>query len=409
MLPTDSTPSIIETKALNNDLGRVYEALYEANDEKENEFSKKHTSDPITDDKISKINKLIDRLEQQSQTKANAIQRSTRGNVNEDVVKHDLSLQHKSAFDSFLRTGNTEGLLSIQTKAMSAGSGVDGGFMVPYRLHDEIIKAVDAKTPFRNLAKNIIISNDNVDLIVDDTLTAAAWVGETAARPETNTSTIQKINIPVHELYAHPKISQRLLDDSAFDLDAWLSEKIAENMGLIEQIAFISGTGTGQPKGILSYTLGTASGQIEAIKTGVSAAFPASNPADVLIRLMFALETRYMPNASWLLNRTLLTDIRTFKDTTGQYIWQPALDGKTNPTLFGYPVALIEQMPIKAASSLSVAFGDIRSAYTVVDRSYISMMRDPFTAKPNVMFYAVKRVGGAVVNTKAIKLLQFAV
>jgi HK97 family phage major capsid protein len=406
MNPTESP---FEVKALNEDMGRVYEAFCETNDERQRDLNKKQATDPLVEEKMRRLNGDIDRLEQKLQTMANAQKRSARGVPTETFAATDSedAIQHKKAFARFLRTGQQEGLLDLQTKAMSATSGVDGGFLVPSRLHEDIIKAIDANTPFRSLARTITISNDSVDVVVDDTLTAASWAAETAARPETNTSTIQKINIPVHELFAHPKVTQRLLDDAAFDVESWIAEKVAENMGLVEQTAFISGTGVGQPKGILTYPAGTAAGQIEQLKTGVAGAFPTTNPGDVLVRLMLSLETRYMDNAVWLLNRSLLSDIRTFKDSTGQYLWQPALDGKTSTTLLGYPVVLIEQMPNRAAGSLSVAFGDIRSTYTIADRSDVSVLRDPYTAKPNVMFYAVKRTGGAVVNTKSIKLLNF--
>jgi HK97 family phage major capsid protein len=406
MNPSDSP---FEIKALNDDMGHVYEVFCETNDERQRDLSKKQATDPLVEEKMRRLNGEIDRLEQKMQTLANAQKRSARGVPTETFASSDNeeALQHKAAFRRFLKTGQDDGLLSWQTKAMSATSGVDGGFLVPSRLHEEIVKAIDANTPFRSLSRVITISNDSVDVVVDDTLTAAAWAAETAARPETNTSTIQKINIPVHELFAHPKITQRLLDDAAFDVESWIAEKIAENMGLLEQTAFISGTGTGQPKGILTHPAGTATGQIEQLKTGVAGAFATTNPGDILVRLMLSLERRYMDNAVWLMNRSLLSDIRTFKDSTGQYLWQPALDGKTSTTLLGYPVVLIEQMPNRAAGSLSVAFGDVRTTYTIADRTDISVLRDPYTAKPNVMFYAVKRVGGAVVNTRSIKLLNF--
>ncbi|MFM7622623.1 MAG: phage major capsid protein, partial [Alphaproteobacteria bacterium] len=336
--------SPFEIKALNDEMGHVYEVFCETNDERQRDLNKKQATDSLVEEKMRRLNGEIDRLEQKMQTIANAQKRSSRGAPTEAFVSSESeeALQHKAAFRRFLKTGQEEGLLSLQTKAMSATSGTDGGFLVPSRLHDEIVKAIDANTPFRSLARTITISNDSVDVVVDDTLTAAAWAAETAARPETNTSTIQKINIPVHELYAHPKITQRLLDDAAFDVESWIAEKIAENMGLLEQTAFVNGTGTGQPRGILTYPSGTGTGQIEQVKTGVSGAFAATNPGDILVRLMLALETRYMDNAVWLMNRSLLADIRTFKDTTGQYLWQPALDGKTSSNLLGYPVVLIE-------------------------------------------------------------------
>jgi HK97 family phage major capsid protein len=176
-----------------------------------------------------------------------------------------------------------------------------------------------------------------------------------------------------------------------------------------ENLAFTSGDGSGKPKGFLTYAAGTAWGQIERVKTGVDGNWPTTAPADKLVELYLSLKSGYAEGAVWMLNRTLLADIRRFKATDNSYIWQPGLNGAAASTLLGYPVIINEDMPARASGSLSVAFGNFRRGYTVVDRTDLRILRDPFTAKPYVVFYATKRVGGDVSNFEAIKLLHFAV
>ncbi len=217
---------------------------------------------------------------------------------------------------------------------------------------------------------------------------------------------VNRVNIPVHELYAEPRITQRLLDDAQFDVDNWLAQKIADRMARAENDAFINGDGVGKPKGFLSYADGTTFGSLEQIETGATGNWDASNPADTLIETMLSLPASYADGAVWLMNRNTLADIRQFKGNDGQYLWQPA-GVNTYSSLLGYEVKLSEDMPTKASDSLSVAFGNFKAGYTIVERHDVRILRDPFTAKPYVKFYATKRVGGDVVNFEAIKLISF--
>ena len=149
-------------------------------------------------------------------------------------------------------------------------------------------------------------------------------------------------------------------------------------------------------------------GSLGFVQTGADGAFPATDPSDVLLDLVYALKSGYRQNASWMMNRRTQAEIRKIKDADGNYLWRPAASAGTRPTLMGFPVAEVEEMPDMAAGSLSVAFGDFRRGYLIVDRAGVRVLRDPYSAKPYVLFYTTKRVGGGVQDFDAIKLLKFA-
>ena len=239
------------------------------------------------------------------------------------------------------------------------------------------------------------------------------WVGETAARPETTTPTLAELSFPTMELYAMPAATSALLDDSAVNIDEWIADEVRVAFAEQEGTAFVSGNGVNKPRGFLDYPkIANASwtwGNVGFITTGVAGAFPASNPTDKLIDLAYSIKSAYRANAHFVMSRATQAAIRKFKDADGNYIWQPAQRPGEAPTLLGHPVAESEDMPAIAADSHSIAFGDFRRGYLVVDRVGIRILRDPYSSKPYVLFYTTKRVGGGVQDFGAIKLLKFAV
>jgi len=241
---------------------------------------------------------------------------------------------------------------------------------------------------------------------------ATGWVAETAARPQTASPTLAELQFPAMELYAMPAATQSLLDDSAVNVDQWLAEEVQQAFAEQETDAFISGDGVNKPKGFLDYPkvvdANWSWGKLGFVATGVDGAFAASNPSDQLIELVYALKAGYCQNASWLLNRKTQSVIRKFKDADGNYIWQPAQGAAGRATLFGFPLIEAEQMPDIANNAFAIAFGDFRRGYLIVDRLGVRILRDPYSAKPYVLFYTTKRVGGGVQNFEAIKLLKFA-
>src|SRR5581483_402045 len=242
----------------------------------------------------------------------------------------------------------------------------------------------------------------------------SGWVAETATRPETDTPTLaalSEMSFPTMELYAMPAATQALLDDAAVNIDEWIAEEVRDSFAQQEGTAFVTGNGTAKPRGFLDYTKvaqgSWAWGSIGFILTGVDGAFPASDPGDKLIDLVYAVKSGYRANGTFVFNRATQAVIRKMKDGEDNYLWQPAAKAGDASTLMGFPVAESEDMPNIAADSYSVAFGDFRRGYLIVDRVGIRVLRDPYSQKPYVLFYTTKRVGGGVQDFDAIKLLKF--
>jgi HK97 family phage major capsid protein len=215
------------------------------------------------------------------------------------------------------------------------------------------------------------------------------------------------------ELYAMPAATSALLDDSAVNIDEWIAEEVRDAFAQREGTAFVTGNGTAKPKGFLDYTkVANASwtwGNIGFLATGVDGAFASTNPGDKLIDLVYAVRAGYRANGTFVFNRATQAVIRKMKDGDGNYLWQPAAKAGDASMLMGYPVAESEDMPAIATNSYSVAFGDFRRGYLIVDRVGIRVLRDPYSSKPYVLFYTTKRVGGGVQDFDALKLLKFAV
>lgn len=323
---------------------------------------------------------------------------------------------YKTGFiDGFMRKGNETGLKDLQAKAMSIGTPADGGYAMPEEIDRAIEKLARDMSPVRSVAKIVTVGTSDYKKLVNVNGIASGWVGETAARPATNTSQLAEVVPPMGELYANPQVTQQALDDIFYNVEADVIDQLSEEFGVAEGAAFVSGNGTNKPKGFLAYTTAAtadsarAFATIEHIATGVSADFAASNKADVLYDTISKLKAAYRAGSVWMMNKTLMFEVLKLKDTTGQYLWQPSLQEGFPIRLLGFGVVEAEDMPAKAANSLSIAFGNFQRGYTVVDRVGTRMLRDPYTNKPYVGFYTTKRVGGAVVNSEAIKLVKFSV
>jgi HK97 family phage major capsid protein len=314
------------------------------------------------------------------------------------------------AFAHYLRRGE----VAPELKALAVGADPEGGYAVSATMSEEIARTVFETSPIRRFARAVAIQGDAFEELVDRDDITASWAGEAAARPETATGQLGKLRIPAHEIYAMPKATQQLIEDASLDIEAWLAAKLADRFARRENAAFVAGTGVGQPRGFLAYPVAATDdatrpwGTLQYVASGAAGAFAASDPADALIALVYALKSDYRAGAVWLMNRDSARRIRQFKDGQGNYLWQPAASAGQPDLLLGFPVALAEDMPAIAANSLSIAFANLRAGYTVVDRQGVSVLRDPYSAKPHVLYYARKRVGGDVVNFEAIKLMKFA-
>jgi HK97 family phage major capsid protein len=327
----------------------------------------------------------------------------------------ELDVPHKKAFGAYLRSGDDDGLrgLVLEGKAMSSAVAADGGYLVDPQTADTIRSMLVSTSSLRSIANVVQIDATSFDVLIDRSEVGSGWATEIAATAETATPTIERISIKLSELSAMPKASQRLLDDSAFDVEGWLAGKIATRFIRAEASAFISGDGIDKPKGILLPTkVANASwtwGNLGYIPTGAASDFAATNPIDCLISLVYALSADYRANASFVMNSKTAGAVRKIKDTEGRFMWSDGLAITAPATLMGYPVLICEDMPDIAANAYPIAFGDFNAGYTIAERPDLRILRDPFSAKPNVLFYASKRVGGDVTDYAAIKLLKIAV
>jgi HK97 family phage major capsid protein len=314
------------------------------------------------------------------------------------------------AFDGFLRRGDT-----VELKSFTGSTPGDGGFAVPREIDERIDATLKAISPIRRIANVVRVGTAGYRKLVTQNGVASGWAAETGARPETTTPTFNEIVPPMGDLYANPAASQFMLDDAAFDVEAWLAQEISTEFARAEGAAFVSGNGTNRPRGFLSVPVAATAdtvrpfGTIQYVATGTAGAFPASNPQDRLVDLVQSLRAPYRQGASWVMNSKTLATLRKFKTTDGAFLWQPSLIVGNADTLLGYPVVEAEDMPDIATDSLSIAFGNFQAGYIITERAETQVLRDPYSNKPFVYFYATKRVGGTVSNSEAIKLMKFGV
>lgn len=352
---------------------------------------------------------IADRLNQ-----LEAAKNMPHSNGNATMDKDDA--EYAKAFNGYMRRGKGEDELKDRSNAMSVGSDPDGGYMVPPAVSARVIETVATANPMRQLATIETISSDQLDINQDPDDMTASWVGETATRSETTNPKLFQANIPVHELYVMPKATQKLMDDAAVNIEQWLGMKAGRAFASAENTAFMTGVGVGKPKGITAYsTIANASwtvssywGYIGHIVSGSASAL-ATTGAD-LADTVEALREEYRANAAWIMNsatKMVVRKLRAGTNAANQFLfWQPSYVAGQQDTLLGYPIYRSDAMPSEGSNTYPVAFGDFKAAYTIVDRIGVRVLRDPYSAKPYVSFYTTKRVGGAVVNFEAIKLVK---
>lgn len=407
-----------EVKNTLDALNRAFEEFKQKNDERIAQVEKNGSADAVLTAEVENLNGAITTL-QNRLTELETTAARPRLDQNGREV-HPEQAAYKKAFNKFLRSGDegevTESGKRLFENAMSIGTDADGGYAVPEDLDRTILDLVREISPMRQLANVITVGTSNYRKLVNVHGAASGWVGETAARPVTNTSQLAELTPFWGEIYANPQVTQQALDDIFFNVEEWHGNEVAQEFAVQEGSAFVSGNGTNKPKGFLAYTTaatadGTrAFGQLQYIPTGVAAAIEdATHPAfDTVIDVVHSLKAPLRAGASWLMNSLTAAAYRKVKDGNGQYLWQPPIQAGQPATLQGYPVAYAEDMPDIAAGALAVAFGNFRRGYTIVDRMGARVLRDPFTNKPYVGFYTTKRVGGFVADSEAIKLIKVA-
>lgn len=327
-------------------------------------------------------------------------------------TKSERDETYAKAFNDYMRKGAE----ADELKAMSTQVNADGGYMVEAQMEAGIRARLRRTSPVRAVANVVSLEGNSYDILVERGDAGAEWAGERASRNETDTPTINRISIALHELSALPKISQRMLDNATFDVEGWLTGYVADKFARTEATAFVSGDGVNKPKGFLSYGKSTAADDSRAVETlqyritGAAGAFAASNPADVLVRTFYDLQGEYQANASWMMKSTTAAECAVLKDGDGAYLVRGMFnaDGVFVRTIQGRPMYMAEDMPAIADNAYAIAVGDFNAGYTIVDGKSVTVLRDPYSAKPHVLFYTTARVGGGLVEADAIKLIQFA-
>jgi HK97 family phage major capsid protein len=411
MIPVTETKSTsADVASAFEDFAHAFEAFKDANDTRLGEIETRLTSDVVTDEKLARIDAALDDAKRRLDRLALDRSRPPLAGT-QDAARDPAQAEHKTAFQAYIRSGEASGLKRLEEKALSAGSGPDGGYLVPDTVEREVLRRLSAVSPIRAISSVRVISGGQYKRAFSTSGPATGWVGETAARPQTASPALSEMSFPAMELYAMPAATQTLLDDSVVDIDRWIAEEVEAAFAEQEGAAFVNGDGVNKPKGFLaSDTIEDEIwewGRLGTIQAG-GADFPASNPSDVLVELIYALKAGYRQNASFVMNRKTQSAIRKFKDDNGQYLWAPPASIGQSATLMGFPVVEAEDMPDIAAGSCAIAFGDFKRGYLVVDRAGMRVLRDPYSAKPYVLFYTTKRVGGGVQDYAAIKLLKFA-
>lgn len=328
------------------------------------------------------------------------------------LVTPEMLAAYESGFDKVIVSGWQGARLTPEERAaMEAGSDPKGGLLMPPLAEKRVVELQHESTPMRQICRVERITGDALPLENDLNRVEAGWVGERAARNETDTADLGEREIELKEVYANPSITQKLLDMGANPAER-LARKVAMEFSLMEAAAFVSGNATTRARGFTTYTAGTPSAsnwaRIQQINSGKSADFADTDPGDKLIDVVHALKSRYVANARWLMARLTLAEARKLKDGDGNYLWQADFSKGINGTLLGFPITIGEDMAAIAANSLSIAFGDFFQGYTIVDGIGIRVLVDPYTNKPYVHYYSTKNVGGDVENFEALKLMKFA-
>lgn len=399
-----------EIRELIEQQGKAFEEFRKSNDARLDALEKDEARSEL-EEKTDRINDELGRLSAAVDELAKKANRPGAPGAEGDEA---LQAEHKTAWLKWVRKGDDAGLADIEHKAMNVGTPADGGYAVPIQQDRDIMRLLTDLSPMRQVCRVMSVGTEDYRKLVNLGGTASGWVGETDARPATAGPTLAQLKPSFGELYANPEVTQKALDDIFFDVESELSQDISESFAVLEGKAFLSGTGTNQPVGLLTAKTSAeadsarAFGTVQHIATGVADNFPAKDPADILIDLIYSMKAGYRTGAQFMVNSMNLATMRKWKDGQGNYIWQPAMQNGQPGSIFGYGYVTNEDMPSVGAGAIPVIFGNFQQAYIIFDRVGIRSLRDPYTNKPFVGFYTTKRVGSMIANTQAVKFLKCA-
>jgi HK97 family phage major capsid protein len=407
MKETKQAPASPESRAALHEMMAAFEAFKGANDARLDEIERKHSADTLLEEKVARIDQAVASAQARLDRVASEARRPDLGLTPSGGAAPVRGEETKAAFDGYLRAG---AVLELKT-GLSTAPG-SGGYVVPEQTERAIERRLMAGSPMREIATVRTVAAGVFKKPVSIAGVGSGWVAETAARPQTDPATLALLEFPSADLYACPAATQTLLDDALVDLDEWLAAEVEDAFAAQETEAFVNGDGANKPRGFLDYDIVAAAdqewGEIGYVASGAAGGFASTSPTDRLIDLVYAPRAQYRPNARFVMNRRTVSAVRKFKDADGAYIWQPAQRAGETASLLGYAVTEIETMPDIAANAAAIAFGDFRRGYLIVDRAGVRVLRDPYSAKPYVLFYTTRRVGGGVQDFDAIKVMKFA-
>ena len=400
-----------EIKSAVEQLGTAFEEFKKTHQEELKQIKSKGSADVITSEKLARIEKSLDQLEDVNQkvTKAKLAQDANEEKLNkiETIVsrpgfdisaKADHSME-KKVFDKWLRDGK-EALSPEEVKVLTASNDNTAGYLAPPEYVQELIKGIVEISPIRSIARVRSTTNRSVQIPRRTSTFAATFVAEQGSRTETTGYQVGMEEIPTHELYALVDISEQELEDSVFNLEQEMTSEFTEQFAKAEGNAFVSGNSVGKPEGIVTNS------SVGVTASGVSASLNANS----LISLYHAVKPDYSRNGTFVMNRSTLAAVRKLQDGSGQYVFQAGFSlqvGVPN-TILGAPYVEATDVADVGASTKPIYFGDFRRGYLIVDRVSMSIMRDPFTqaTSGNVRYIARRRIGGQVILPEAIQILQ---
>jgi len=400
-----------EIKSAVEQLGTAFEEFKKTHQEELKQIKSKGSADVITSEKLARIEKSLDQLEDVNQkvTKAKLAQDANEEKLNkiETIVsrpgfdisaKADTSME-KKVFDKWLRDGK-EALSPEEVKVLTASNDNTAGYLAPPEYVQELIKGIVEISPIRSIARVRSTTNRSVQIPRRTSTFAATFVAEQGSRTETTGYQVGMEEIPTHELYALVDISEQELEDSVFNLEQEMTSEFTEQFAKAEGNAFVSGNSVGKPEGIVTNS------SVGVTASGVSASLNANS----LISLYHAVKPDYSRNGTFVMNRSTLAAVRKLQDGSGQYVFQAGFSlqvGVPN-TILGAPYVEATDVADVGSSTKPIYFGDFRRGYLIVDRVSMSIMRDPFTqaTSGNVRYIARRRIGGQVILPEAIQILQ---
>lgn len=411
----------------------AFEAFKQTNDARLVEIEKKGAADPVTTEKLAKIetslnqfeavNQRLTLAEKQAKAIAETVDRvevaMNRIPAGQRFVKDDGEAKARfAAWGRAVVRAHAVGVVNLsadeqkvladvqnEAKALNVSADTAGGYLAPTEYVREIIKGVTEISPARAIVRVRQTANKSIQIPKRTGQFAAQWVAEQGTKSETTGLAYGLEELPVHELYALIDMSNQMLEDTAFDMESEIRMEASEQFAVAEGAAVVSGSGVGKPEGIL-----TNSSVGETVSGSAATIADADGQANGLMTLFHALKTSYSRNASWALNRVTLGSVRKLKDADKNYIWMPGLANGVPNTILGAAYVEMPDMPNEGAGTYPIAFGDFRRAYTLVDRISMEMLRDPYTqaTSGNIRFIFRRRLGGQVVLAEAIRKLKCA-